>query len=243
MAAKSARQLLLESGEARGILRPEHVRELAALRSSSGKGGSNPTAPDRKALIDAADHTNAASKTIRLYNSVAPAIDRFNPGPLKGTLYDTVMPNEGGGFFDSLGAFVGAPVRALLPSQDKDDYQAINSAKAERIGLRSMEQKGVMAKNDEMQFKAADISASKSRNVNHAIMDRQRNEAHLTQLRTLMQSQWVAKYGSTSKSSPNGTTFQQAIADAESNFARRQAQRRSAPPSTRQGGWSITEVK
>jgi hypothetical protein len=246
MARKSQRQTLLESGEARGILKPEHAAELAALRAKSGasaSSGGEAKAQDRTGLLDAATRSTAASKSLRLYDSVQPAIDRFNGGPFKGTMYDMVMPNEGGGFLDNLGAVVGAPVRAILPGQDKDDYQRINSAKAERIGLRSMEQKGVMAKNDEIQFKAADISASKPRSVNSDIIARQRTESQLTKMRSLLESKWVARYGSTSKASPNGTSFLQASEDAERDFMR--SQKRRAPPSTRraQGGWSAEEVK
>lgn len=247
--AKSARQARLEQGEALGKLRPEHQAELNAMRAQSGGASGGKVkieANDRKAVQEASLRAEAAGKSLRLYDSVAPAIERFNPGPLKGSMYDMVMPNEGGGFFDSVGAIVGAPVRALLPAQDKDDYQRINSARAERIGLRSMEQKGVMAKNDEMQFKAADISASKGKRVNADIVARQRMESNLTRIRSTLEQKWVSRFGSTSRAAPNGKTFAEIVDFAERDFMKaRGPNRPKAPPSTRraQGGWSAEEVK
>lgn len=214
------------------------VNASGGSRTSGFKAEAN----DRKGVMEASERADAAGKSLRLYDSVTPAIERFDPGPLKGAMYDMVMPNSGGGFLDSLGSVVGAPVRALLPSQSKDDYQRIDSARAERIGLRSLEQKGVMAKNDEIQFKAADIGPGKSTKVNRDIIARQRTESLLTRQRSYLHSKWVARYGSTSRASPNGTTFEQAVQEAESNF-----RNRTAPPSTRKkpapAGWTITRIK
>lgn len=240
MARKTERQTLLERGEAQGKLRPEHKAELAAMRATIGAPEAK--ASDKKALQEASERSDAARRSLRLYDSVQPAIDRFDGGPTKGTFFDAIMPNEGGGIADSIGAFAGAPIRALVPQQQIDDYQAINSARAERIGLRSMEQKGVMAKNDEIQFKAADISPSKTREANRGVLARSRTESILTKQRSYLESKWVSKYGSTANASPNGTTFEQALQEAQDNFSRS----RQAPPSTRKAadsGWSVTEVK
>lgn len=248
MARKSERQLLLERGEALGKLKPEHVAELAALRAQQGASpitGAKTEANDRKSLMEANERAAAADSSLRLYDRVTPSIDRFDGGPLKGTIYDMVMPNQGGGFWDGVGSFVGAPIRAVLPSQSKDDYQRIDAARNERIALRQKEQKGPQTDKDAAMYGKSDISATNSRAVNHSIINAQRQESELTKMRAYLESKWVARYGSTSKASPNGTTFTQAVQNATNDYMGQAKRRRAAPPSTRRAsndGWSVEEV-
>lgn len=245
--AKSERQKLLESGEARGILKPEHVAELAALRKKSGIAPGAKVAPkaqDITGLTDAGVRAQAAGDSIRLYNNIQPAIDRFNPGPMKGTLYDMVMPNDGGGIMDSIGSFVGAPVRALLPNQDKDDFQKIDAARAERISLRQKEQKGTQTDRDAVLYGRADIGPNKSRAVNHSLIDQNKTKSQLVKIQAALQSQWVGRYGSITQLSPNGMSFDQAVNMAQKDYLKNRPSARTAPPSTRRDdGWSVQEVK
>lgn len=246
MATNNERLKLLESGEARGILRPEHKAELARLRAAGGGGAAKAktSAQDQKALTEGSDRAAAAGQSLRLYDNVTPALERFDPGPVKGSIYGMVMPNDGGGFWDGLGAVVGTPIRALLPQQDKDDYQRIDAARAERVALRQKEQKGPQTDKDATLYGKADIGANKSLSTNRKIVRDNKTESHLTQVRALLQSKWVGRYGSLSQASPNGTTFEQALRFAEKDFLQSKA-RRSAPPSTRRAaaGWSVQEVK
>lgn len=257
MASPNQRLAILEKGEQLGILKPEHVQELAHLRAvqsltgqggSSRGGGGGTTADDKKALNTAQDQANAASATERLYDNVEPAIKRFDGGPMKGTIYDMVMPSSGGGFWDGVGSFLGSPVRALLPSQDKSDYKAIDTARQNRIALRQMEQKGVQTEGDAKRYGKSDIDATNYTANNLNIIRQNRVEAELTKMRAYMQSKWVAQYGSTSHASPNGTTYSQAVDNATKDYMQGTAQRvlHPAPPSTRRApnnGWSVTEVK
>ena len=241
MARQNERMQLLIRGEQQGVLRPEHVKELAALRATSTAGTT--TAPDKKALTDASDRSSAAGKTLRLYDSVAPAIERFNPGPLKGSVYDALMPNDGEGFWGGVGSTLGAPLRALLPQQDKDDYQRINAAQSERVALRQMEQKGPQTDKDAAMYRQADLSPTRTKAVNRDIIARGRTESHLVKQKAALLNKWVAQYGSPSAPNHNGFTFQQASDWLEQNYAKQQ--RPAAPPSTRRAndGWSVQEVK
>lgn len=223
------------------------TKTMPAFSGSAGGGAAKTTATDQKALNEAQDQAAAADSTLRLYNNVKPSIDRFDGGPAKGTLYDAVMPNQGGGFWDSVGAFVGAPVRALLPQQAKDDYQRIDAARSERIALRQKEQKGPQTDRDAAMYGKSDISATNSRAVNNQIIRQQTVESNLVRMRAYMQGKWVAKYGSTSHAAPNGMTYQQVVNNATKDYMQGTAQSilHPAPPSTRRAsqGWSVTEVK
>lgn len=239
----------LQIGEAKGVLKPEHQAELDSYRrqgmiKTPTGGGYGRADRDLKALQEASARSDAASKSLRLYDSITPALERFNPGPLKGTIYDMVMPNEGGGFLDGAGALLGGLVRPLLPDQDEDDYQRINAARAERIGLRSQEQKGVQAKNDEIQFRLADISPSKSFAVNRDIIDRQRTDSLLAKQRALLESRWINKYGSTATPNPQGTSFQEALEASLGRYEQgmRKSRLPSAPPSTRKGRPTVYDL-
>jgi hypothetical protein len=246
----------LQIGAAKGVLKPEHQAELERYVAQGLVKGQGPadtastTNVDKEALIKAQDRSDNADKSLRLYGDVRGAIERFNPGPLKGTLYGALMPDEGGGFWDGLGAVVGAIPRSvgIISPQDQDDYARINSARAERIGIRSQDQAGVQARNDEIQFKLADISPYKSKTVNKEIIGRAEREAIQDKLRAAVESRWVTKYGSIANASPSGRTFNQALNMARDHFQSggKPTAPRPAPPSTRKAakaGWSYQEVK
>lgn len=241
--AKSERQKLLESGEARGILKPEHKAELAAMRKSQGASpqGFKPTAKDIDGAQKAVEAFEASNEAIRTYDHIGPTLERFNPGPGKGLIYDAFTDN-GGGFFDKLGAAVGTVVRPILPQQDQDDYQVINAAVNRNVKNWHKIEKGVQTAQDDVIAAKTDFNASNSVSANRRIIAKNRKEAELARVRTLLHSKWVGKYGSIARASENGMTFPQAAAMAERDYLASKA-RRQAPPSTRKApsGWSVIE--
>lgn len=230
----------LQELEARGVIRPEHLAELNSYRQKGlVKGQPTPSAEtvDKSTYTDALDRKQTAIKNLRLYDSVEGAIDRFNPGQAKGMLYRMFNDDESGDILDTVGGALGVPLRAtrLMPKQDVDDYRRIVKARAERLGVRSQEQKGTQAKNDEVQFKLADISPLSSREVNRETISSARRESVDNLQRAELEARWISKYGSIAAPSKNGMSFGQALQLMSKNY-QDQKRRRLAPPSTRGRG-------
>lgn len=249
MATLKERIDALQRKAAQGNIRPEHQAELdgyirqgvakAPLHAKSiGPGTADPI--DKKSLMEAQAKADTAMRGLRLYGDMDDAVTRFDPGPSKGMFYSAMMPDDDAGIIGNIGSTIGSMVRAtgIMPKKTQDAWQELQAAGAERVGVRGQEQAGVEARNDEIQFKLADVSPLKSAAVNRKVIARARSEVQQDAIRADMEARWVSKYGSIANASPIGMTFNQALASARKRFAELQAKRKlpNAPPSAKAGG-------
>lgn len=99
--------------------------------------------------------------------------------------------------------------------------------------------KGPASDKDTALARMANLSPDKSARENNRILDVAEREGGLAQTRAQLKSQWIGRFGSIGNLSPNGMSFEKALAIAEKDFNdhfRKPASGpRPAPPSTRKG--------
>lgn len=242
MARKTERQLLLERGEAQGKLKPEHQAELNTIRTAA-RAAAKTTKDDRMALTKASATAAAERDALAAYQRAAQAVDTFDTGPIKASVLDVASPEPSGGWLDSLGALtVGIPIRGVTSSKTlaaRDHLKTINA----KIALASSgELKGAASDADMALMRMTGISDYKTKAENKRIISDAARTSKVAQTRAAFTNGWIARFGSLSSASPNGTTFEKGLAEAENNV--RTGAHRKAPPSTRKyqppSGWAVT---
>lgn len=209
-----------------------------------------PTDDDMKALISASDKASAERDAADQYDSLGKAVDEFGTSPTRAWMYDALLPNQDGGFWDSVGAGIGLIPSLFMSDKTLKARDHLNTASA-RVALDGSQQmKGSSSDKDTALMRTAGVSPYKSMAENHRIIDQAKRDGEVEQTRALLLSRWISKFGSLATPSPNGMTFEQAQQIAERDVlkkpgaasARPQGLPKPPPRKSPPPGWSIQKV-
>lgn len=204
--AKGERIQLAEDGQ---------WHRLGATAGGGAKGASAPhslTVQDRNSLNALLGQAASANETKIQYDSAGKAIKDFAPGPWKGAFYDAMLPQEGGGFMDKVGAMIGAPLRAIgaLPQKQIDAYQRLKGLSSERVLEGQIAQKGPQTDSDAARLQLTEISPYKSADANEQVIQSGAAKADRAMARAPFYTQWANKYGLNGVDE-NGASVEQAF--------------------------------
>lgn len=190
---------LLQMAEAQGRLKPEHMQELESYRERGMVGvGKRMSVQDNKFLNETRETSQAGLSAQGEYRNAAAAIDRFGSSPWKAKLYDASLPEEGGGFGDTLGAFlVGTPARLFGAVTDDgiDDFQTLKGLQSQRVLTEQLAQKGPQTESDAARLKLTEVSPYKTLEANKRILDAGMRKATLAAIKSDFFTQWANNYG------------------------------------------------
>lgn len=162
----------------------------------TGRGGFSPQA---QAFLNAlSTQAQEAGETKRLYDQAEPAINKLHPGPYRGAFLDMAIPQENGGFFDKLGAFViGGPARVLgaITPDEVDAYQNLKRLQSSRVLGEQILQKGPQTESDAARMQLTEISPGKSKAANKATIAAGRAKADRVRAKPTFYTAWANKYG------------------------------------------------
>lgn len=164
------------TGSPTAKLSPQTQTELSALRKTS----------------------SAANQTAQEYDAARAAIKRLKPGPFRGRILDAAIPEQGGGFWDALGAGTLGTVMKVtgaLPDQDVSDFQRLKGLQAQRVLTEQLPQKGPQTDSDAARLQLTEISPYKMEGVNNAVIESGMKKVASAKAQIPFYTQWTAKYG------------------------------------------------
>src|SRR3546814_9981784 len=100
------------------------------------------------------------------YRRAAGSIDRLGTGPWRGKVLDMAIPEEGGGFGDTIGAATVGGAMGLfggLPEQTITDFQNLKGLQSGRVLKQQIAQKGPQTESDAARMKLTEISPSRTK--------------------------------------------------------------------------------
>ena len=147
---------------------------------------------DNKALNEMRDGHSAGLNVNRDYREVARALDRGRVTPENAGMLKAFIPEEGGGFFDSVGAWLGSP---FIEQQTKDDWNTLNALQSRRVMDAQIAQKGPQTEADAARLKLAEVSPYKSKQANIGVMLRGMADATLAKKKLPFMQKWANKHG------------------------------------------------
>lgn len=204
---------------------------------------------DQKFINEMRTGTGDMTTLLRDITAAQTAVDRFQPGPDKGALYENLVPEENDWLptvgVKKLGRFV-----AGIDDQGIKDYQRLKSLQESRVLQNQQAQKGPQTESDALRMKLADISPSKDSSVNAAILAEAQFDALMNQQEPEFYTKWANKYGSVNAKNKQGRTAGEVWAEA---YTKGLKQMRSDPryinatggktPPSSDDGWKIEEVQ
>ena len=219
------------------------------VKASATGGRANTTPQDRIALNAASAKAQTERDAMRDYDVTERAVRTMNSGPIKAGYLDAITPAENGGFWDTAGAIAGL-IPSIFVSQDTmDALDTLNTVAARSVTRGQTLPPGPASVRDVALARTAAVNPYKGVRENLRIIEAARRDSGLEQTRNLLRSKWISRFGSTSRASPNGMTFEEAQQMAERDFLKepgsKSARPRPAPPSKRKSknaGWSIQKV-
>lgn len=206
------------------------VNDTTYQPTAGAQGPAETSAQDRTALLAASARAAAERDALRTYSQAGKAVTDMGTGPTRARWLDAITPDEDGGIMDTVGAVLGTPFRALENGRTfaaRDQLRTVN-ANVALAGSQLM--KGSSSDKDTALMRLSGIGPYKSVEENQRIIRDATYRSGLEQARSLVTSDWIGKYGSLSRPSPNGMTFEQALQVAERSYERRQTARRSGLP-------------
>lgn len=216
-----ARISKLQELEARGVIKPEHKTELDNYRQQGmvpgvGQGGRVKTTPDdMKMLKESSERASMERDSLRTYAGAGAAAGRLKTGPMQAWWMDAITPEEGGGFWDSVGGVIGTPFRAMYSDQDWADRDHLKTVNAKVATAASQDLKGAASDRDMALLRISGIGAGKQLSENQRIIKDASYQSGLNQMRARLTSMWISRNGSVSNPDPNGRTFEDSIQNGE----------------------------
>lgn len=226
-AANNPRILKLIQLEASGRIKPEHQQELDGYRTAgivkapSANSGGLPT-KDAEYINSLRDSAGGAQQTARIYDRIAPVLDRLPTGPTQGVRYNMVIPEQDDagwakvakGMFGSAVRGIGGLVgRQPVTPQNIADYQYVRAQQSERTAARQLEQKGPQTAADAAMYRLSDISAYNAPQVNAKIVGEGKLSALLTAQKPDFYIRWAKQHGGLSALDPQGRSVEAAWND------------------------------
>ena len=187
------------------------VKVEEAQASSGGGGGTKPTPQDMMALNAASSKAQVERDALREYANAARDVDTFDTGPWRAAFYDAITPEQDGGFLDKVGGAVGAVLSPFISTKTLDARSNLNRLNAVGAISGASDMKGAASDRDIALQRLKGVSPYNTRSANHTIIKKATYDSYIAQLRARVLSSWITKYGSTSRSAPNGMTYEQAL--------------------------------
>lgn len=193
-----------------------------------------------KFFNELSDKAADAQEARRIYDNASKVVKKFDPGPYRGRLLEIATPEEGGGFFDSLGAaVVGGPLRMIgaITPQETDAYQLLRGYQSDQVLQKQLLQKGPQTDVDAARLQLTEISPSKSLAANRAVIEQGQRKAERSQARTIWLKRFAQKYGLNGRT-PEGYTADELWAQKADYITQRLLH--NAPAQYRGGGAAPT---
>lgn len=210
------------------------------------------SADDQKFINEMRTGTGDMTTLIRDITAAQQSVDRFKPSPDRGSYFNNVVPDDDDGWISLIGKKLGRGMASItgngISDQEIEDFQRLKGLQEARVLQQAQAQKGPQTESDALRMKLADISPSKSVNVNAQILAETQYDAMMNQQEPEFYAKWANKYGSTNSQNPEGRTAGEVWADhyAQGLEAMRSDPRykRVAEPKTQTAddGWQIEEV-
>lgn len=164
--------------------------------------------PDQNFLNNLSTTAASARETQRVYEQTGKDVKTLKPGPNRGRFLEIATPEEGGGFFDTLGAIaIGGPARMLgaIKPEETDAYQRLRGLQSQQVLERQLAQKGPQTESDAARLMLTEISPSKSAAVNRSIVERGSWKTKRDQAKAVFYGRFANKWG-LHGTSPHGHT-------------------------------------
>jgi hypothetical protein len=218
----------------------------AAAAKSGATGRAKTTPQDMMLLRDSTSRAETERNARKDYGSIRQAVRDMGTGALKAATLDAITPEQDGGFVDTVGGLLGAPLRLFVSDKTLAARDQLNTVSAQ-VALRGSQQmKGSSSDKDTALMRTAGVSPYKSKTENLRILDNAERESALEQHRATLKSKWISRYGSISAPGPNGMAYEEIAArqDALVNKAMDVRKRGlpKPPPSARRGGGAPLEI-
>ncbi|OWK31787.1 hypothetical protein [Sphingomonas mucosissima] len=226
--------------------------DWSTVKVTSGNGtGSRSSADgasseDLKELRQASAKAEAERDARQTYAATRRAVLDMDTGPWKARMLDAITPDGDGGWADTIGGFLGTPIRALVPEKWMTARAALatNSARSTMTGANKL--RGTASNMDTALARTATVNANKPVAENLRIIEEARRESELAQARAQFKSAWISKFGGMARTGPNGVPYEAALADAERRFSQAYGQSRrqlrTPPRSAMRGAKAPIEI-
>lgn len=189
---------------------------------SAGGGGKKQSAQAQKFLNDLSTQAIEAGETRKLYEQADKYLGTLKPGPYRGRFLDAAIPEENGGFFDTLGAIlIGGPARltgAVTP-KEVDAYQGLKRLQSEQVLGKQLLQKGPQTESDAARLQLTELSPSKSEGLNRQIASEGITKSDRIRARSIFYNKFANLYGQ-GGTTPEGYTADQIWSHAGDRLTR-----------------------
>jgi hypothetical protein len=206
----------------------------APVRAGNARSGRSGATPQEQITLNRmTENAASAGEVRRQYAAAAPVIKRLGTGPFRGAFLDAATAEDGGGFWDKIGAaLVGVPAKltGAVTDQDTADFTNLKALQARRVLAEQTLQKGVQTEGDATRIKAGDIGPYMPEATNLATAERGVGMADRSAQRAAFYTAWTNKYGLNGVNE-NGQA-------AEQVFSKWSSQQR--PPASGSGSSGIT---
>jgi hypothetical protein len=141
------------------------------------------------------------------------AIDRFQPGPGRGTRYQNFYAEPEDGLFT--GAIKGVG-RMFLPDASERDYEILRAMQESAVLKTQEAQKGPQTEADAARMKASTISPTKSVQTNALLAAESIYNARMAEKKPDFYTKWANRHGSLSSLDSKGNSVDKAWSEAYS---------------------------
>lgn len=207
------------------------VKDSAYVPSA---GKARTTAEDVKDLTQATETAETERQALRDYAATHAAVLKMGSDPGRGSRYDMMTAEEGGGMWDAVGGLLGTPFRAITPRGRYDGYQHLKTVSAKTALTGSQMMKGASSDKDTAIMRQAGVGPYKTVKENLRVLDKAREDAGLSQARARAKAYWIGKFGSQAAAAPDGTTLADILQMTDrsyySEFDRREKARKAGTP-------------
>lgn len=171
-----------------------------------------PISKDDAAFINSMrEQTAGMGELLGKLGTATSAIDRFQPSPERGSLYNNFFPGDDDGLITTGGKAIG---RAFLPDQSERDYETLRAMQESAVLKTQEAQKGPQTEADAARMKASTISPSKGTSTNALLVAESIYNAKMAEAKPDFFTKWANNFGSLSALDRNGNSVDKAWAKA-----------------------------
>lgn len=237
---------------------PQNPWELDWTGVKTSPTSGDPAAPSRAKttqqdmmmLRDSTAKAETERTARRDYAATRKAVATMNTGPTWAAYLDAITPSQDGGWMDSLGGFLGAPLRAMV-GQDKLEARDRLKTVSAQVALKGSQQmKGSSSDKDTALMRMAGVSDYKGTKENYRLLDDAARQSAIEQHRASLKAQWINRFGSIAAPGPRGLSYEQVATQQEKTINEAMDYRqgvkkpplRTPPPSVRRRAPSVRAV-
>ena len=167
--------------------------------TGGGTGGGGKMSPQAQAFLNKLSEGAAAADGVRrTYDAARDSIKAVKPGPYRGRMMEIATPEEGGGFFDTLGSLVvGAPMRMIgaITPEETSAYQKLRALQSSNVLDKQILQKGPQTESDAARLQLTEISPSKMPDANESIIKTGIHRTNRDKARPVFYTKFANHYG------------------------------------------------